>query len=89
MNGADEIKISSRALLALLAGTLDQKQFLQDHGFVKSDRRPDASPAFQHLLREGKMITDVTVERQKDKDDDWIAFRFGKPDAAISNYRAS
>lgn len=77
------IKISSRGLLELLSGRVNQNKFLQDHCFAPTPERPDNRNHFDLKLKEGKLITDVRLEKSTDKDDDWIVFEFGKPDPAI------
>lgn len=81
------IKISSRGLLELLSGRIKQDKFLQDHCFAPTPERPDDHNPFDLKLNEGKLITDVKLEKSSDKDDDWITFEFGVSDPAISKYK--
>ena len=74
-----EIKISARTLVELLAGTLDQKRFLEDHGGL-------VSRFFNHQIAKGNTIRSVDLERCEGKDDDWIILKFDGPDAAISPF---
>jgi hypothetical protein len=83
----DEIKISSRMLVELLAGDLDYKKFDEDYKAFRSDRQNPVSDFFRHQLRDGKMIEEISVEKCADEDDDWIRFKFGNKDAAISEFQ--
>lgn len=76
--GGDEIKISSRALLDLLAGKITYEEFPEDY-----------KEFFQRKLSEGKLINDVSIEMETERDDDWISFQFGEPDPAITSYKTS
>jgi hypothetical protein len=84
---SNEIKISSRSLVQLLAGTIEQKKFLEDHGFITSEQTSVPTNFFLNQLTQGKMIEDIEVEKVGNEDDDWVVFKFGQPDPAISQYR--
>jgi hypothetical protein len=90
MNGMDEVKISGRTLLGLLAGTIKQEDFLEDYGFVsnRENSLPFPNP-FAFNLQQGKLIVEIDLEQSKSEDDDYISFKFGKPDAAISPFTIS
>jgi len=75
------IKLSSRALLDLMAGVLDQKTFSKTYAF------PNDAPFFLTMLFRGQTIESINMERQSDKDDDWITITFSGPDAAISKLK--
>lgn len=79
-------KISSRALLALLAGRIPQEKFLKDHGLISSERHRDAINLFELNLREGRLISEIRIEKSSDEDDDRIIIEFGNPDPAISPF---
>lgn len=81
------IKISSRGLLELLSERIDQKKFLQDHQFAPTEERPDNRNFFNLRLNEGRLITNIRLEKSTDKDDDWMIFEFGEPDPALINYK--
>lgn len=83
---SNEIKISSRSLVELLAGTIEQKKFLEDHGFITSERTSVPTNFFLNQLAQGRMIEGMEVEKVENEDDDWIVFKFGQPDPAISQY---
>jgi hypothetical protein len=89
MNGMSEIKISARTVLGLLAGTINQKEFLEDYGFVRTRERigPFLNP-FALNLTQGKLICEISLEKSEFEDDDYIHFKFGESDAAISPYLA-
>lgn len=82
-----EIKLSSRSIVELLAGKVDQRKFLEDHRLVPSKSHPDAPSFFLRQLTEGRMIKEVRIERCSDVDDDWIVLTFGEPDPAISPFK--
>lgn len=77
------IKISSRALLELLAGRVDSKKFEEDHGFALPSTGKGIINPFEALLRNGFVVENVAVERQSDIDDDWIIFNLHGPDASM------
>ncbi|MDO9436619.1 hypothetical protein [Hydrogenophaga sp.] len=82
------IKISSRALLQLLAGDISQDTFLKEHGWTESEFRPSYPNPFQMALKRGDMFKVVRVEGGGDADDDWIAFDLTDPDPSISPFRS-
>jgi hypothetical protein len=82
------IKISSRGLLELLSGRIEQNKFLQDHQFAPSPERPNNYNPFNLKLNEGRLVTNIRLEKSTIEDDDWIIFEFGEPNPAISKYRA-
>lgn len=74
--GGRTVKISSRALLELLAGRMSAEQFRH---FVTGDRNP-----FEVKLARGEAISDVRIERHgPGRDDDHIEFSF-EPDPNAS-----
>jgi len=77
--GGNKIKISARDLLALMAGRLDQDRFVKGY---------DAGGGnfFELCLKRGQLITNASVERTPDEDDDWVTFEFGEPDSAVAPY---
>lgn len=71
----DEIKVSSRNLLKLLAGK------------IKYEEIPELQKNFfKRKLNEGKLIDEVEIEKVHEKDDDWIIIRLKKPDVAVSPF---
>ncbi len=75
------MKMSARELLEILAGVKTVAQFQENYGL---DER---SNPFRQMLREGRLISKVTVERRPEEDDDTVTIEFGKPDAAIAPFR--
>jgi hypothetical protein len=75
------VKISSRAVLDLLAGQIDQREFFSRHGF--EERNP-----FLREMRHGRLITNVRIEKSQvpENDDEWLVFEFGDVDPAISPF---
>src|SRR5829696_1769275 len=70
MNDSDQIRISSRTLVELLSGTLDQRRFLEHHRFVPTPECPQAIPFFLHQIAAGRTIKSVNVEKCEHDDDD-------------------
>jgi hypothetical protein len=80
-----KVKISSRALLELLAGKVDQKKFFEHHGFIPFARtRSEIINPFDGALNRGQLIKDISIEKSDQYDDDWITFNLEGPDPAIS-----
>lgn len=77
-----QIKLSSRTLVDLLAGRIEQEQFFKDHGSDSFNVRN----FFNKQLANGRMITELAIESTDEKDDDWIVIRFENPDPAISPF---
>jgi len=78
----NEIKISARVLLELLAGRISLDEFLDVHG-----RSRGWVPPFEQKVRQGQLLIDAEIQPVPDRDDDWIIFRFGTPDPAIAPLR--
>ena len=75
----NEVKISSLGLHRLLAGDVDLATFLRDHQW-------DEGNPFARWLRGGKAIAGISFESDRDRDGDWIIFRFSR-DAALSAFK--
>ena len=78
----NEIRISARELLDLLAGRLDQKRFAQNHDIGGGKN------IFSLYQSQGKMIKRAEVERRPEEDDDWVILEFSADDPAVSDFRA-
>lgn len=84
------LKVSSRAIMELLAGRITPERFNALHGWSDSDKqagRANNRNPFDRALAEGRLPETVTVETDQGSDDDWIEFIFGGPDPAISPFR--
>lgn len=81
------IRISSREVLELLAGTISSTEFERRHRWDKSSAPHGPSNPFASALARGEMIAFVAVIDGEDHDDDWLEFRFTEPDPAISPFR--
>jgi len=79
-------KFSARGLLDLLAGRVDQSEFLNHFGFTFGRESLPRPNFFERLLREGRLIAGIGIERCPDKDDDWITITFSDPDPAITKF---
>jgi len=80
------LKISSRSLLELLAGRINQDKFFKDYGFIPNEVHPNNKNIFELRLKEGRLIEDIKIEKSQDEDDDWIVIKFGNPDPAIYRF---
>jgi hypothetical protein len=74
----NEIKLSARTVLDLLAGKITYEDF------------PDAyKDYFINMAVEGRLFAEARIEKDDyEKDDDWLVFRFGRPDPAVAPYAA-
>ena len=79
-------KFSARGLLDLLAGRIDQREFLDQYGFTFGKESLPRPNFFEILLRQGQLIAGIEIERCPDKDDDWITITFSDPDPAVSKF---
>ena len=76
----NEIRISARELLDLLAGKLDHKRFAENHDMGGGN-------IFTIYRAKGKMISEASVERRPEEDDDWIILKFSADDPAVSDFK--
>src|SRR5258708_37209724 len=79
--------LPARTLLALLAGKLTpaEIELMKTGNLMPSDKHNSPNP-FELALNGGQMISDVSLEPAEGKDDDWVTFKFGEPDPAISPF---
>lgn len=77
----DEIRISTRELLDLLAGKLDQKRFAKNHD------TGGGKNLFSLYRSQGMMIAGASIERCPEEDDDWLILQFSEDDPAVSDFR--
>jgi hypothetical protein len=77
----NEVRISSRELLDLLAGRLDQRRFAENHD------TGGGTNIFSIFRSQGRMITAASVEHRPEDDDDQVILRFGAGDPAVSKFR--
>jgi hypothetical protein len=77
----NEIRISARELLDLLAGRLDQELFAENHDMGSG------TSIFSIFRSQGRMIKGAAVERRPDEDDDWVVLEFSSGDPAVCNFR--
>lgn len=82
-----EIRISARSVLELLAGSLDPQTFLRAHHMAPSDQRPDAINLLRNHLDAGHLIVGARLEREPQRDDDWLVLTLGGPDPAVTAFR--
>lgn len=79
---SDHIRLSKRLLHELLAGKVTMEEFVTFHRW----NDPDQSNPFVWSLSQGELITGASIVDCGDEDDDWIEFRFGPPDPAVSPF---
>lgn len=87
MNGK-RVRISSRAVQELLAGSLTQAEFDRLHGWDAA-ANPRGTNPFASALERGQTFSRVTHIAADDKDDDWLEFQLEGPDPAISPFVAT
>jgi len=58
-------------LQGLLSGEISHAEFIRDHGHI--------GKAISKVVREGKMISKIEIERCPDEDDDWVHLEFDEP----------
>ncbi len=82
---SNEVKVSSRTLLELLAGKLPWDEVFYNLGFEGfSSSIPNR---FLTMLNDGKSFNEVKIEKGKnERDDDWVVFKFDE-DPAISPFK--
>jgi hypothetical protein len=81
------IRISSRALLDLLSGRTDYEKFQKDHNWFCPPGYEQKLPNyFERKLKEGRLFSNVYIEKSDNEDDDWITFEFGEPDPAVFQF---
>ena len=78
MTNDDDLKVSVRMLLEVLAGRMTVEEMNEICGW-------HANP-FERALRQGRLIAAADVVGSND-DDDWIKVIFGQRDPAISPFR--
>ncbi|MEO7659627.1 MAG: hypothetical protein ABIV48_08430 [Pyrinomonadaceae bacterium] len=70
----NEIKLSSRTVLELLAGELSYEDFPDDYRNF-----------FAEMMKDGKLFEKLDIEKSEtEEDDDWLWISFGKPDPAVA-----
>lgn len=70
------IKVSSRTILDLLAGRITYEEFPEEY-----------RDYFKRRVDEGRLFEGIEIEKgENEKDDDWLIFKFGEPDPAVSAF---
>ena len=79
----DQIRVSARAVLELLAGAMTYERFADVHGWTEG--RFDM---FRSRLASGQLFRSARIESLgPGQDDDWLELEFGPPDPAISTFQ--
>ena len=86
-NMANEIKIPSRMLTELLAGVLKYEKFDTDYTNDDLNQKNMIKMFFLRQIEKGQMIENISVEKSVEQDDDWLKFKFGASDSAITKYQ--
>ena len=75
----NEIRMSSRELLDLLAGKLDYELYAKRYDLGGGN-------LFSLFRDRGRMISGAAIERRPDEDDDWVVLRFSDGDPATCDF---
>jgi hypothetical protein len=75
----NEIRMSARELLDLLAGKLDYALFAKRHD-------AGGGNLFRLFRDRGRMISSAAIEHGPDDDDDWVVLRFKDGDPAMCDF---
>lgn len=82
------VRISSRELMEILAGRRTVEELNTLHRWRAVDAPNDNNlmvNPFDRALKNGRLPSEITVIPTDEEDcDDWIEFKFGDPDPAIS-----
>lgn len=82
----NQIKISARTVLELLAGRISQEDFFKLHDFT--DEVWYKLNPFKEMMSKGSLISNIALETgENERDDDWLVITFGEIDAAISLFK--
>ena len=85
---SNEVKISSAAVLALLAGVVTQDDLFKNLGFKPQSRKIGAiRNPFQYQLSQKMRVEKVDVEHVAEDDESYLIFHFDGPDPALSHFR--
>ena len=85
--GSRVVRISSRALLDLLAGETSPARFSEDHWPDRTGSTESTNNPFAAAVARGMMIEAITVDQNSDEDDDWITFKLSWPDVATTPFQ--
>lgn len=84
---SNEITISARTLMELLSGRMTSQEFTDRYDSIPSGfRAPGYTNFFDMRLKEGKLISDISIEKSITNDDDVITIKLRGPDPAISSF---
>lgn len=83
----NQVEISSRTMLEILSGKLSLEKVL-DYWRFETNGDNSAHNEFLRMLNEGKLFSEAKIEKGDNEiDDDWLVFKFGEPDAAVSPFK--
>ena len=78
--------LSARTLTALLAGSIDLKEFREAHR-LSSDNGSLPFEPLRHFYHEGRRLEAVKVEKMPGEDDDLVVLTFGHLDMAAVKFQ--
>jgi hypothetical protein len=81
-----KIKLSSRRLLALIAGEITAEEFRSNYSLPQGSNNTPLD-ILARAIKDGRMIEDARVEPNFDEDDDHIVLVLGALDAASAKFR--
>ena len=81
-----KIKLSSRRLLALIAGEITAEEFRSNYSLLQGSNNTPLD-ILARAIKDGRMIEDARVEPNFDEDDDHIVLVLGALDAASAKFR--
>jgi hypothetical protein len=72
----NEIRVSARTVLDLLAGKIDYEHFPETY-----------KDFFQQMTKEGRVFSKASIETDtSEMDDDWLLLNFGEPDPSVTPF---
>jgi hypothetical protein len=84
---AKEIRISARMLMDLLSGRVTHEEFIERYDSIPGiARTPGYTNFFDMRLKNGMLISDISIEKSDEEDDDVITIKLSGPDPAISPF---
>lgn len=84
---SNEIRISARTVMELLSGRMTFQEFSDRYDSIPSGfRAPGYTNFFDMRLKEGKLISEISIEKSITNDDDVITIKLRGPDPAISPF---
>jgi hypothetical protein len=83
---SNHIQIPMRQLLELLSGTITQDEFFE-RNVLNASGDPREPNLFKRWLNSGRVIAEMRIIADPDQDDDWVEFKCGPPNPALTAFR--